>query len=357
MLKRLVNQMLFTVAIDPVDPLSILAGKPGEGDAEEETGNELKIIRAHRPEDGREVPVIPGSSLKGVLRSHCERITRTLGGWACNPFHAEPAPEDETAFLRDPTAFCGKKVELMEEGQDAPDIPRRYRECSCRICKTFGSTGFGSHLLVADARPTGPVTEVGGSGRPGVAIDRVLGSVAVGPWFIEAVERGTFLASLELRNYELWQVGLLGLALRDMVEQRVRIGHGKSRGFGKVKATVRRVEIRYHGFRTNGPRLERLVGAATDSLPVRDGDTFWAYGIGKLVDEDTRADYGYQESDAVSVTVQGATNLTPDWVSAAVTLTDYEEQIKPLLKACVEERWIPEVEADASNPNTGQIQG
>ena len=67
------------------------------------------------------------------------------------------------------------------------------------------------------------------------------------PFNLEVVTRGTFRATLRLRNYQLWQVGLLAVALRDLGEGRVPIGFGKSKGFGRVALSYQSLEVAYPG--------------------------------------------------------------------------------------------------------------
>jgi hypothetical protein len=52
---------------------------------------------------------------------------------------------------------------------------------------------------------------------------------------------------LTVRNFQLWQVGLLAVALRDMADGRVPIGFAKSRGLGQVTLTYQELQISYPG--------------------------------------------------------------------------------------------------------------
>jgi CRISPR/Cas system CSM-associated protein Csm3 (group 7 of RAMP superfamily) len=129
---------------------------------------------------------IPGSSLKGVFRSYAEKIVRTVGAECCNPFDNDD---------KSPTCFCGKKL-----GQG--DGSTIYKK-SCLICRLFGSTSMASRIKFNDAYPAdghNPTTET----RTGVAIDRILGSVAHGPFDFEVVTQTQFETSVHLRNFELW---------------------------------------------------------------------------------------------------------------------------------------------------------
>ena len=48
----------------------------------------------------------------------------------------------------------------------------------------------------------------------------------------------TFETDIHLRNFEIWQLGMLFVVLQDMEDELIRIGSGRSRGLGKVTARV-----------------------------------------------------------------------------------------------------------------------
>jgi hypothetical protein len=100
------------------------------------------------------------------------------------------------------------------------------------------------------------------------------------------VTEGTFTTQLHLRNFELWQLGLLGFVLKDLEDGLVRIGAAKSRGLGKVKGHVR------------GIRLDFLGPQA----PTPQGDgTLVMKGAGELVEEQLAKDYGLERPDQVLI--------------------------------------------------------
>lgn len=69
--KRLVNECLISLEIETDGPLLIRSGETGV------YGSDMAPVVTMR--NGRDAePYLPGSSLKGVLRSHAERIARTL---------------------------------------------------------------------------------------------------------------------------------------------------------------------------------------------------------------------------------------------------------------------------------------
>jgi len=126
------------------------------------------------------------------LRSQAERITRTLKpGGACNPFEG-----------------CGREMDHRQ-----PQNPQEAYRRSCPICRLFGSTHYGGRLATTDAYAVGPVPRP--QQRDGVGIDRFTGGSYQGAKFdLEVIVGGTFEARLHLRNYELWQLGLVGFCCR-----------------------------------------------------------------------------------------------------------------------------------------------
>jgi len=299
MLRKLLNQATFDLRIDVQGPLLIKSGLEGGADP---SLPDMQFVRTRG-----EVLYIPGSSLKGVFRSYAEKIARTVGASCCNPF------DDKEGSL---SRFCGKRFEKETDG-------RKIYKDSCRICKLFGSTAMASRIKFNDAYPDGDVRP---ETRTGVAIDRVLGSVAHGPFDFEVVTEGKFDTSITLRNFELWQVGLLGLVLRDMEDGLVPIGFGKSRGLGDVKVEVRSLKVRYIS--------EVPSGDSTSSL----------YGVGVLVSDEERRDYGFQEEDTVRLSLKGE---PVDGGLMGVAVSFGREGIQEIFRKCVE-RWKAVVEDDRS---------
>jgi len=226
--KQLVNEASFKFVIEPDGPILIKAGESGA----DPTRPDMEFVRTRWP--GSEEPdvYLPGSSLKGVIRAHCERIVRTVGSerpredglWNCDPLHSQGS--------------CSRKLESKRDKWSGSKL---YRQ-SCFACRIFGNTVIAGHMRITDAYPQGMVRI---EERNGVAIDRIFGSVAVGPFKLEVVTQGEFEASLLVRNFTLAQLGLLALALRDLKLGRVGVGFGKSRGLGRVKARFTEFGVRY----------------------------------------------------------------------------------------------------------------
>lgn len=200
--------------------------------AEQATGPDMTFVRSRRPgAEGASQVFLPGTSLKGVIRSHCERIARTLaqsGAGACAPHEKGDGP----------LKACGERLKKQT------DKASFYRD-ACLACRLFGALGYGGRVSITDAYPVEGepvVTEV----RDGVAIDRYTGGAARGAKFqFEAATSGVFEGQITLENFETWQVGLLGAALRDLQDEHLPIGMGTSRGLGHVRGVFGDVELRY----------------------------------------------------------------------------------------------------------------
>jgi len=234
MFRESLNQITLTITLSPTGPVLVKSGREAGADP---TLVDMNFVRTRRPGFEKPTVFIPGSSLKGTLRSYTERVLRTvLGegpGRCCNPFDHDRLS---------PACFCGKRLEKES------DPERRYQE-SCLACRTFGNTVLGGRLSITDAYPPdGLLAQTNATEqRDGVAIDRILGSVAQGPFTLEVVTRGAFGATLTMENFELWQVGLLAVALRDLGTGLCPIGFGKTRGLGRVAVMLDQLEIAYPG--------------------------------------------------------------------------------------------------------------
>lgn len=216
-------------------------------DAQFSTNDPVAALRSgfdHAPlldvigRDGR--PILPGSSLRGVLRSHAETIARTIvTSKSVNEaeFLAScPACHPSQSNATEALANCDSL--LRESGQlgndDEPD-PSDL----CLACRMFGSTRAGSRLLVEDSSAIG---------RPGkkvmdfVGIDRFTGGGKDQAKFDAfTVWQPTFNVKLHLVNAADWELGWLMLVLRDLSDGLLTVGYGAAKGFGR--ATTSPIQI------------------------------------------------------------------------------------------------------------------
>lgn len=305
MFKKSYNRAVLRIRIETVTPLLIRAGDAGLSP----TAADLTCVRTRHARHGSTV-YIPGSSLKGVLRSAAEATVR---GQAFNG-----VPEGACDPL-DHDASCGGK--LGKRGKNGPDLESSevHRE-HCLACRLFGSLAMKGRASVRDLFPWNERgNDPAGSDadnqrrandlemRHGVSINRITGSVAHGPFEQEMVPAGvSFWGEIALENYQAWQLGLLAQAFDEVNEGFAQLGSTKSRGLG-----VARIEL--------GSILhEQRVSA--EGSPA---------GVGTLADEQERRAYGLLSEQALPqaepelrglaqrFNVQGADN-TRGWLDAGL---------------------------------------
>ena len=221
-------------------------------------------------------PVLPGSSLRGVLRSHAERIARTL------VTHQAMARDDAKGYFLNHCPACdplrvGKadaKLEscdsLLRHKAKVSENKEVEQEQLCLACRLFGSTRRGSHLIVEDAPYAGdkpPVYKI----LDFLAIDRFTGGGAEGFKFDAlALWKPTFAARVRLEDPQDWELGWLTLVLRDLAEGWLRVGFGAAKGFGQViisKGTLRRATLDAARAKSGQPSL-----FVVDERPLLDWD-------------------------------------------------------------------------------------
>lgn len=252
MFARQLNQIRLDVSITPRGPLLIRSGRKGA----DPTRPDLEAVRTSF--GGRSSVYLPGSSLKGVIRSQAERLLLSEG-------------------VKVTPTFNSPKVRGFD--QKTPG-PKAYA-ASSPLGRTFGNLFVKGHVAVSDCTPGGRApqgsekraAEVAAANateqRNGVGIDRLLGSAFRGALFDqEVVVRGRFDGRIFLRNAQLYQLALLLLVLRDLDEGFVQIGSGTTRGNGWVQAEVREIAIdTRHGAAAAG----KLAGAGALSLGGTEG--------------------------------------------------------------------------------------
>jgi CRISPR-associated RAMP protein (TIGR02581 family) len=323
--KRRVNQCQIDLEIRTEGPLLIKSGLPGL------SGPDMAPVLTFRS-GTRPEPYLPGSSLKGVLRSHAERIARTLcpdpenwGVGVCNLFLADKREKDWAK----PEGFCGAKFQERKDRGTAPPPPVVYRD-SCPACKVFGSTFLIGRLAVPDAYLL-PDSSYRTERRDGVGINRFTGGAATEQralFDLEAITNATFGVQLQLVNFELWQLGWMAYVLRDLSEGQVGIGAGKSRGLGQVSATIPLIEL---------TMVKRR-------LP-NDETRLW--GLSGLEPQSARHAYGYWEEELEGVSLEGGSPLDDPlelrkiYRLEGTAVTELWRKVAPLATAYLEGYQIP----------------
>jgi CRISPR/Cas system CSM-associated protein Csm3 (group 7 of RAMP superfamily) len=222
--KRFVNHCTIELTLIPDGPILIKSGKEGA----DPTKPDMEFVETYHA-GGRSI-YLPGSSLKGAIRAHAERIVRTVGEEKPNskklPWANDPL-SDKYDYLKDKTSIDIYKLSSFTD-------------------QIFGNTSIASRLRIEDAYPDAS-KPIKTEERNGVAIDRVFGSVAVGPFNYQVCTAGEFKTKIHLKNFTLPQLGLIGLVLRDLNDGWFGLGFAKSRGLGTVEVKLNQAVVQYPG--------------------------------------------------------------------------------------------------------------
>ncbi len=188
---------------------------------------------------------MPGKLAKASF-SHLEKIACSLRPRVvCYPFEGnEGRQADPQQRRNDYRDSCGGLfTQIGNRGNEArkwlEDHSSLVYEASCPTCRLFGSTGFIGRIAISDAY-LAPDTKEKKERRDGIGIDRLTGGSSHGAKFeLEVVSSGVaFETTIYLRNFEIWQLGMLFAVLQDMEDELIRVGSGRSRGLGQVKAEI-----------------------------------------------------------------------------------------------------------------------
>jgi CRISPR-associated RAMP protein (TIGR02581 family) len=211
-------------------------GAGGSGDS---LGTDAPVVRT-----AAGLPYIPGSSLKGVLRSAAEALFRGGPGqeaqkdlWSCDPI----AGGTEACVSHDKAKTIAEPF-IQEAGTDRRKIAEAYWNESCAVCRLFGSQVLASRVRFADLPLCGDLAlfEL----RNGVGIDRDKELAANGVLYdFEAVPPETrFDLRVTVDNPTDEEVGLLLYLFEELSAGNLTLGGKTSRGLGRVGVTWERIE-------------------------------------------------------------------------------------------------------------------
>jgi CRISPR/Cas system CSM-associated protein Csm3 (group 7 of RAMP superfamily) len=267
--KRLVNHCTIDLSIIPDGPILIKSGREGA----DPTNPDMEFVRTFHK--GGWSIYLPGSSLKGAIRAHAERIVRTVG--------SDTNPNDtKKLWANDPLKgdYLGKKL----------DSSAIYKQSSFTD-QMFGNTSIASRIRIEDAHPT-DVKQLQIEERNGVAIDRVFGSVAVGPFNYQVCTAGEFRTKIHLKNFTIAQLGLIGLVLRDLNEGWFGLGFAKSRGLGTVKVKYNSATVQYPGCKLDAENKKiQQIGNS------QNWNWTFLLGAGEFLSVEEAKKYGFSKPD------------------------------------------------------------
>jgi CRISPR/Cas system CSM-associated protein Csm3 (group 7 of RAMP superfamily) len=252
---RQLNHARLGIVLKPRGPLLIKSGI----ETPDPTRPGMEFVRTRHPEHGETV-YLPGSSLKGAMRSHAERVLQGLSITVCDPF--------------------ARKGRCRSASGPSP----RVFQAQCPACRTFGSLKLSGRFRVLDAYPwpleadasvRAEAVRVANAteSRWQVGINRRTGQAQGGALYdLEVVVGGEFHTEIHLHNFQLWQLGLTAAIVREMDEGHVPIGFGKFRGLGQVEARLTGLRATMTGRTEHLLGVGELCGAAVRSAYDLDAD-------------------------------------------------------------------------------------
>ncbi len=226
-------------------------------------------------------PVLPGSSLKGRLRSTCETLAHALDMNACM-LNREASGVD---CVSDISYYPTVRQEYREVSQAGLKSRLQWiNNHTCDVCKLFGSPVQAGHLRVSDGilQEWATVVQV----RDGVVIDRD-SRTAVDrlKYDYEVIPPGSrFNICVDLENAADRDLALLGAALFEW-HAGSSIGGFTSRGLGRFHLK----DIKMLGVDLKDPkqRVRFLTKTSVDQRLADLGD--WESYFAERIDQQTRS--------------------------------------------------------------------
>jgi CRISPR-associated protein Csm3 len=229
-----------------------------EGDLELITGLRLSSGRASDESDAplmrtrSGVPYIPGSSLRGAIRSELERMIPELGLGlrSCTLFLKD---DSDGACLTASEKLHKELRDLSEqlgEGETHEDreakAARFLEEHLCDLCKLFGSPLYASRLAIEDCLPA--TEQLLTTVRDGVGIDRDTGAARENVKFNYEVletgrERPKFRLRVQAENLAETDWKLLDL-VAFVLEEGFFVGGKRAAGLGRVRLVEGSLQVR-----------------------------------------------------------------------------------------------------------------
>lgn len=176
------------------------------------------------------LPFIPGSSLKGVLRSACERIVTTFGmgaSWTDTIFGSQEM--GAKVRVRDAVADQNRVDERIHCATDAKRVPKIQNRDKCKY-----DCNLSKQCPVSDLKEEFYKPLIKNQGENPVPKTRLMNEENI-PSTV------SFTFKIEVDNAESRDVGMILLGLDEFNNRRVHIGGGVSRGYGF--ASVEPIEV------------------------------------------------------------------------------------------------------------------
>lgn len=216
--------------------------------------------------DGVKLPIIPAESIKGVLRSLATRIARSMKfsekAWGkldvdsivashVKDRHPNYVKELEglggdyvDELLRSCGAFSEEQVRAIRRELTVRNVLEMLVSLACPICQLFGAPHVAGKLLLYDAVPSLSPPSIRIGSQTSVAISRKTRIAEEGRLFtvrfVAPADALSFRTRMIVDNVERGKsdAKLLAKTLAYISRQGLRLGGGKSRGFGSLDVEV-----------------------------------------------------------------------------------------------------------------------
>lgn len=207
------NKSTITGVLTAIDPIHIGSAGAEVLDPTQVDNSVLKDLNG--------LPVIPGSSIKGVVRSYFEAVMRSVGKNACDCMDSK----NKCVTDNDMKSFRGSEIDKAQQA---------YNQ-SCDVCKLFGGTALASKLQFKDSTYIGDVCVY--EHRDGVGIERETGAAKRGAKYdFEIVPKGSkFTFTLIAENLDDEQKKYLDFILKTLENGELSVGGKTTRGLGRIQ--------------------------------------------------------------------------------------------------------------------------
>lgn len=223
------NRLEIIGILETVTALRISAGRSSEP-----IGSDLPVIK-----DALGRPLIPGSSLKGALRSRLESFLRGIH----LDFAANPAQEEEWSIPPEMMSGFKEKNKNLTAQEKEEELHKFIINNTDLVSSLFGSPWLASKFQIRDLTVDEPEENWFGQyqERDGVAIDRDTETAGDGKLYdFQVVPAGTpFIFQAVIENAEEWELGMLMIGLHQFQTEQIPLGGGRSRGLGVVKLIIK----------------------------------------------------------------------------------------------------------------------
>jgi len=243
-----------------IDGMLILKSPVRIGGGREESpyqAADLSVVRLKTKEGI--IPYIPGSSIKGLIRSAVEKVNKTLAIYkkTCTP----------TSFRESCGGKFNKAVNRIKNNEE---LVKFIKKNYCDVCKIFGTSGFRSNVLFSDCYPISPQSFTL-SKQVGASMNRRLGGTDKGSLYqTEYIEPGSeFKFTMIMNNLSSEQIGLLFSGFKLINQSRVFVGSFTSKGFGQFEILFEKIKPIFGG--------SEVKGIKKVNIPARDGEDIRQY--------------------------------------------------------------------------------